>query len=301
MSSGAAIAYYAIFALPPLLVVVFLLAGFAGISPDRINRVVKSQLGIPAGATDKDEEGTQEMPPNPSESRLQSVADRAKSKSLGGVGLFGQIVGILVLVFTATGLFAQLQLSLNRAWDVEPDPEQGGIERYFMKRLLSLGMILVMALLLLVSLVVSAVITQIIQVVQGAAPGMLVRVTSVTLDNLLTFFIATLLFAAIFKVLPDAEMAWRDTWLGAAVTAGLFVLGKALIAWYMQRANLGASWGDAAASIIAVLAWLYYTSLIVLLGAELTQVWANSYGQGTRPSSGARAVGAKRRDGQQAT
>jgi membrane protein len=181
-----------------------------------------------------------------------------------------------------------LQHSLNRAWGVEPDPEHGGIKRFFVKRLLSLGMILVMAFLLLVSLAISPAISAIIRIVQGAGPDVLVRVTSVTLDSLLTLFLTTLLFAAIFKTLPDADIEWSDTWLGSAVTAGLFVLGKALIAVYMQQVTLGASWGSAAESIIAVLAWVYYTSLIVLFGAEFTQAWASRNGHGIRPSEGAR-------------
>jgi membrane protein len=90
-----------------------------------------------------------------------------------------------------------------------------------------------------------------------------------------------------FNVLPDAKLAWRDMWFGAGVTALLFIAGKSVIAWYLQRAHLGASWGDAAGSIVAVLAWLYYTSLIVLYGAELTQVWSKRYGQGGQPVEGA--------------
>ena len=296
MSSGAAIAYYAIFALPPLLVMVFMIASFAGISPDRINRVLKQQLGIPTSTAenaDADQSPDEKSSAN-DDSRLESVADRAKSAQLGGVGTFGQVAGVLMLIFAATGLFSQLQFALNRAWNVEPNPEQTGITRYFIKRLFSLGMIVVMALLLLLSMIFSALITHIMHFVHGASPDLVAQVLGIVLDNLLTFGLGTLLFAAVFKILPDAQMQWRDTWLGAAVTAGLFLLGKALIAWYMQRVNLGASWGDAAGSIIAILAWLYYTSLIVLFGAELTQVWAKRSGRGTQPAKGARAIDSKR-------
>jgi membrane protein len=144
-------------------------------------------------------------------------------------------------------------------------------------------------------MVISTVISEVIRLVQGASPDIVARIVSVTLDNLMTFALGTLLFAAIFKVLPDAEMAWRDTWLGAAITALLFVVGKAIIAWYLRQASFGSSWGSAAGSVVAILAWLYYTSLIVLFGAELTQVWARRYGGGIRPENGAvRAVREKK-------
>jgi membrane protein len=109
----------------------------------------------------------------------------------------------------------------------------------------------------------------------------------IVLNNLAAFLVAMLLFAAMFKVLPDAEMAWRDVWVGAAMTALLFVIGKALIGWYVQHTDLATGWGSAAASMIGVLVWLYYSCLILLFGAELTQVWASKYGQGIEPSPGA--------------
>jgi membrane protein len=272
MSSGAAIAYYAIFSLPPLLVVVFSLATFAGISQDRINRVVIEQLGVPKTA-DSSNSSKADGENASSSIQLQSVADRAGATKFGGIGNVGQILGILVLIFASTGFFAQLQSALNRAWDVNPASQQNGVTRYLMKRLLSLGMIVIVALLLLGTLVASAILARTIHLARGAAPEEFVRPASFILDQMLTFGLATLMFAMVFKFLPDVSMRWGDVWVGAAFTAALFVVGKALIAAYMQRANLGVSWGDAAGSIIALLAWLYYSSLIVLFGAEVTQVW----------------------------
>lgn len=294
MSNGAAVAYYSIFALPPLLVIVFLLANYAGVSPERIDAVVKNQLGMPSAAVENTA-AADSAEGDEGASGLQAIADRAKPGDASGIGLVGRVLGGGLLIFTATGLFAQLQVALNRAWEVEPDPEQGGVKQFLLKRLLSLGIILVIAFLLLVSMVLSTLIAEIIRVIQGSSPSVFTRVVGVALDNAATFALGTLLFAAIFKILPDAEMQWRDTWLGAAFTAMLFILGKALIAWYLQQARLGASWGDAAGSIIAVLAWFYYTSLIVLFGAELTQVWAKRFGNGIRPENGAvRAVTEKK-------
>ena len=273
MSSAAAIAYYAIFSLPPLLVVLFSLATLAGVSQDRINSAAREQLGIPTAAKssgdsrDADETSSNSI-------QLRSVAHRAGASQFGGIGPVGKILGVVVLVFASTGLFVQLQVALNRAWDVSSQSDHGGIRNFLMKRLLSLGMILVVALLLLGSLVASAVVARTIHFIRDSAPDGMIRVASFTLDQGLTFMLATLMFVMVFKFLPDAPTRWGDVWIGAMFTAALFVVGKALIAWYMQRANLGSSWGNATGSIIALLAWLYYTSIILLFGAEVTQVWA---------------------------
>jgi membrane protein len=284
LSSAAAMAYYAIFSLPPLLVVVFSLATFMGVSQDRINSAALEHLGIPSAAEptegsqaeDGDEESSASI-------QLGSVAERTNSPQFGGIGPVGRVLGVVVLIFASTGLFAQLQFGLNRAWNVKPPSDQSGIKRYLWKRLLSLGMILIVVLLLFGSLIASAVLSRTIEFVRGAAPEEMIRIASFALDQALTFALATLMFATVFKLLPDVSMRWGDVWSGAMFTAVLFVIGKALIAWYMQRANLGASWGSAAGSIIALLAWLYYTSLIILFGAEVTQVW--SRGNSERPNA----------------
>jgi len=292
MSSGAAIAYYSIFALPPLVLIVFLIVNYAGISQERINESLKARLGIPtlAGQTASGSKNNQNNPTTNNTGQLGSsfgaIAKRTESQN-SGIGTLSGIVGVIILLFTATGLFSELQYALNRAWDVKPDPNQGGIKRFFVKRLLSLGLIALMVVLLLASMIVSTLINEIYSYVRGVVPSALSQVVSFTIDNLITITVATVLFAAVFKFLPDAKMRWRDLWIGAAATALLFVIGKALIAWYLRNANLGASWGGAAGSLIAVLAWFYYTSLILLYGAELTQVWTREFGQGFQPAAGA--------------
>ena len=165
-----------------------------------------------------------------------------------------------------------------------------------MKRLLSLLIIVLAIGLLFASTVLSALMGEIVTFFGDAGPTTPMHIAAVILDNLLTLFLATLLFALIFKILPDIDLAWRDTWVGAATTAALIVVGKILIAMYLQRADLGASWGGAAASLIAVLAWFYYSSLIILLGAEFTQVWARQYGKRVAPSEGARRVAKAEQD-----
>jgi membrane protein len=278
MSSGAAIAYYAIFSLPPLLVLVVMIAGYFGVSPERIQKVVQNQWGLDTSAAQQDSgNGGQESSDEEGEARQMSNA----------LGIVGRIVGGAVLLFSATGLFAQLQYALNRAWEVKPDPKQGGVWAFITKRILSFGMVLVVAFLLLVSFVLTTIIDELTAMLQGGAPSGVMLATGIVLNNVAAFLVAMLLFAAMFKVLPDAEMAWRDVWVGAALTALLFVVGKTLIGWYLQNSDLGSGWGSAAASMIGVLIWMYYSCLILLFGAELTQVWASEYGRGIEPSPGA--------------
>jgi len=304
MVSGAALAYYTIFSLPPLLVVVFFIAGTFNVSEERINEVVSRQIGVPipqASGSDEpagsDGAKTRESAKDDSGS-MQAVAQRKSSAStpLKQLGPLSKVIGALILVFSATGVFAQLQHALNRAWEVEPAPDTSGWKNYLAKRGLSLGMIVVIAFLLLVSLVLSMVVDEIVHLVLGQDPGGVGTAIGILVNNLIALSMATLLFAAMYKTLPDADMRWKDMWVGAFITAVLFVVGKTLIGWYLQNSQIGSAWGSAAASIIALLVWVYYTSVIVLLGAELTQAWAKNYGHGIVPEDGAvRVVQRKQR------
>jgi membrane protein len=140
---------------------------------------------------------------------------------------------------------------------------------------------------LLVSFVLTTVIDELVAMLQGTSPEGPALAVGIVLNYLAAFVVATLLFAAMYKVLPDAKMAWKDAFVGACLTALLFVIGKALIGWYLQNTDLASGWGSAAASMIGVLVWMYYSSLILLFGAELTQVWASDYGRGIEPAPGA--------------
>lgn len=272
MTSGAAIAYYTIFSLPPLLVVVFFVAGQFGVSEDAIDRIIRDQLG---------------MPLTEAQTRRAAEGGPEAGALVQRLGPLGKLVGIAVLVFSATGVFAQLQFALNRAWEVEADPRRGGVLRFVLKRLLSLGMIVVIAFLLLVSLVLTTMIDELVRAVLGNEPGAASIVLGGLINMAVTLAVGTLLFAAMFKVLPDARMRWRDTWAGAGLSAFLFVVGKAVIGLYLNHADVGSAWGGAAASMIALLVWVYYSVLIVLFGAELTQAWANRIGAGIEPARGA--------------
>lgn len=284
MSSGAAIAFYTVFSLPPLFVIVFVVAGFFGVSQERVNQLVQGQAGLPLlQSLQQDTEDQQ----NRDGEMDFSGARRAAGRAAPVRGVLGQGLGLLILLFSATAVMAQLQYSLNRAWEVEPDPAQGGIKRFLLKRVLSLAMILVIAFLLLTSLVVTTLIDHIMHYLQGIAPGLFLQATTRLLNEAASFALATLLFAGMFKFLPDIEMEWRDVWIGAAVTSLSFVVGKSVISWYLQSAGVAGGWDSAATSVVAVLVWVYYSSLIVLFGAEVTQVWANRFGRGAHPEEGA--------------
>jgi membrane protein len=308
MSSGAALAYYSIFAIPPLIVMVFLLVSYAGVPQQQINRAIRERLGVPTSAkqlqrftnTDdtkkKGNNGNSKVTENTDrdeadgQKSLSAIAKQKVPQPISGIGIAGQAVGIVILLFTATGLFTQLQASLNRAWGVEPDRQRGWMKRFFIKRLISLLVIVAAVVLLLVSTVLSTLSGELLAYFRGDTPTTSMQVATLIVDNAWSFALATLLFAVIFKLLPDVQMAWLDIWVGAAATAVFFVVGKTLITSYLQRANLGASWGGAAGSLVAVLAWFYYSSLIVLFGAEFTQVWARRYGKGIAPVESARRV-----------
>jgi membrane protein len=280
MSSAAAMAYYAIFSLPPLLALVVTIAGYFGVEPERIQTMVQDQWGVASSENGK----------NAGERPAGNDAEKADESSDRAAGLWGvasRVIAGILLVFSATGLFAQLQYTLNRAWEVKPDPNRGGVLAFIGKRVLSLGMILVVVFLLLVSMLLTTVIDEIISQLKGGPADSTTIVLGITLNNVVAFLVATLLFAAMFKVLPDAEIGWRDVWFGAVVTGLLFVVGKSLIALYLQNSDTASAWGDAAAALIGVLVWMYYSSIIVLFGAELTQAWAAEHGRAIEPSEGA--------------
>jgi membrane protein len=205
----------------------------------------------------------------------------ARVERPGAGGLVPTILGVGALLFGAVGAFIQLQRAINRAWEVMPDPEQGGIRRFITKRILSAGMFLAIAFLLIVSLALSAILSAV-----GTQFTFLPAPVLHLADGLSSFLIMTLLFAAIFKILPDAEVQWRDVWTGAIVTSVLFVVGKVVIGLYLGRSSPGDAYG-AASTLAILLVWVYYAGIIVLFGAEFTQHWAERRGRGILPQKGA--------------
>jgi membrane protein len=194
------------------------------------------------------------------------------------------LLSIAALLFGATGAFAQVQAALNKAWNIEPATEGGGLSGLLTKRVLSFGMILIIVFLLIVSLVVSAALSAAGSSIAGFLPAGIGSATLALVDIVLSLGVITILFMTIYKVLPDAEIAWRDVSVGAFATAVLFVIGKFLLGFYIGHSNPGSAFG-AAGSLAVILVWIYYSAMVFFLGAEFTQSWADRRGQGIRPDS----------------
>lgn len=261
---AAALAYYTVFALPPLLVLLLMLAGLLR-DPQDVQRAMETQFASLVGR-----EGAATI-----HGMIQS-ADRSGSR-----GFVATVLSIGMLFLGATGAFLQLQSALNRAWEVRPDPDHGGIRVFVMKRLLSVGMILGIAFLMIVSLALSALISAL-----GDSLGFIPEPVLHVANFVLSFAVMTLLFGAIFRILPDAVIEWRDVWAGAVVTSLLFVAGKFVLGLYLGRSSPGDAFG-AASALAVILVWVYYAGMIVLFGAELTQAWAAHRGTEIRPQPGA--------------
>lgn len=295
MTDAAAMAYYTIFSVPPLLVMVLLFAGEWGFSRRDVEEVIQRDLGFPTTDISADIPGVEFLDSNetrrpPTGDALQRTQAGSALFLIGPLGIGTKLVGILLFLFSATAIFSQLQAGLNKIWHVAPDPRLGGIQAFLIKRLLSVAMVIVIWFALLLSLVLTALISQVLGAIKGSAPDFVEQRLGLLINESATFVVAVLLFAAIYKILPDALLQWRDVWAGAILTAALFVVGKILIGWYLRVADIGSSWGASAASTAAALVWVYYSSLIVLLGAELTQVCATQCGTFVPPEPGAKHV-----------
>jgi membrane protein len=269
MDSAAALSYYTIFSLPAILVLILMLVGTV-MNPSDVRGGFEGQLQSLMG-------------PSAGE-QVRTIIQQAEQRPHSGV--LPTLLGIAGLLFGATGAFGQLQKALNRTWDVEPDPTQGGVKNFLTKRLFSFGMILVVAFFLLVSLVISAALTGLGSRLGSFLPAGLSGPFLEILNTLVSLGVITLLFAAMFKVMPDVQITWRSVWVGAGVTAVLFVMGKFLIGFYLGKSNPGQAYG-AAGSLAVLLLWIYYSSLILLFGAEFTETWAKHRGEGLEPEPGA--------------
>lgn len=268
-SMAAALSYYTLFSLPPLLLLVLTAVGLF-VDPADVEGRITDEIGgvIGAGSAAQVTEMIRNV------SRPDSGGTLVSLLSIGG------------LLLGATGAFAELQLALNRAWSVAPDPEKGGLLAMLGKRVLSLGMVLTIAFLLLVSLALSAVVSAFGQQLAPYLPGALSEGLLQLLTSAASFLVIAILFGLIFKIMPDAEIGWRDVVVGAVGTALLFVVGKFLLGEYIARSDPGEAFG-AAGSLAVVLVWIYYSAMIVLFGAEFTQVWAVERGSGIRPDENA--------------
>ncbi len=266
------IAYYTIFSLPGLLVIVINLAGYF-FGKEAVTHQITGQIGgIIGGDTAKD---------------IQDII--AKTSQNKGLTI-SSIIGFAVLLFGATGVFYQVQQILNKIWDVQAKPKQK-ILKLIRDRVFSFGLILVIAFLLLVSLVLSAGLTALSDWVSIHISEYLMVAFRV-LDILISVSVITLLFASIYKFLPDVEISWRDVWGGAFLTSVLFVIAKFALGLYFGSSNPASTYG-AAGSIILIMLWVSYAGLILLFGAEFTKVSATSKGKKMAPVEGAMLVESK--------
>lgn len=266
---AAALAYYTVFSLPPLLAIIVAIAG-AVFGAEAVGNAIRQQATtmIGQGAADQ----------------IQTMMAET-NRQTGGA--WWKVIGsVLLLLFGATTAFGQLQSALNRTWQVKPDPNAGGVKSFVGKRLLSFGLILVLGFLMLVSLVISAFVAAAGGWLENGMGGAVSAPILEVINLAAALAIVTALFAAMFKYLPDAKIEWRNVLIGAFLTAVLFVLGKGLIAWYIGASDAGSAYG-AAGSLILILVWIYYSSMIVLLGAEFTQQWAVRHGRQVEPEEGA--------------
>ena len=263
------IAYYTIFSLPGLLVIIINLAGVL-FGSEAVTHQVSGQIsGLVGQDTAKDIEAM--------------ILEGSKSKGT----VLSTVLSIATLLFGATGVFYQMQQVLNRMWDVKPKPK-GKLLKLVKDRVFSFGLILVVGFLLLVSLVLSAALTSVSDWVDSMLSEAFAVVFYV-LDIVVSIGIITLLFASIFKFLPDARIRWGDVWVGAFLTSILFVLAKFALGLYFGNANPASAYG-AAGTIILIMLWVSYAGLIVLFGAEFTQVYAEAHGRHVEPDSDAMSI-----------
>lgn len=263
---AAALAYYAILALPAFLIIIINIVGFVWgneIVEGRLTEEISKALGQDAAST------------------IQAIIANAHNDHRNTIST---IIGIGTLIFGASGIFYHLQVSLNTIWGIRVDP-RAGLKKFITDRIISFGFVLAIGFLLLISFMLTTAISLFTQVI-ATALGDIAIYLSFFIDISISLSIITVLFALMFKYLPDAQIEWRTVWIGAFITAGLFVLGKFLLGLYFGKTNPGSTYG-AAGSVILVLLWVSYSAVIFFFGAEFTYIYAKYYGIKIRPKSNA--------------
>lgn len=255
-SKGAALAFYTLFSIAPILVLAIALAGYFFGAEAAEGELVTQLRGL--------------IGQNGAEA-VQAMIAAAQDKESG---LLSTLVATVLLIIGATTVFAELKISLDELWEVRAEAESG-LLAMIRTRLLSFGIVLVLGFLLMVSLVVSAVLG-VLQNYIGSLWGFSTQLFCV-ISWLFSFFVIAFLFAVIYKMLPSIPLSWRDVWIGSLATAGLFILGKSLIGIYLGNSEVTSSFG-AAGSVIALMLWVYYSTQVFFLGAEFTRIYAQRFG-----------------------
>jgi membrane protein len=252
---GASLAYYTLFALAPILVIAIGVAGLV-FGRDAVRGEIVGQIQGLVGR-----QGAE---------AVQAMVEGASRPS---ASVLATVVGSVTAFLGATGAFIELQTALNAIWRVKPKPGVS-VSAFLLERLISFGLVVGVGFLLLVSLLVSAALAALNHYLGDVFPA-LAAVWQAT-NVLVSLGVVTLLFAMVYKVLPDVELSWRDVWVGALVTAGLFSIGKQIIGLYLGTSSVASSYG-AAGSIVVLLVWVYYSSQVVLLGAEFTRFYVEHF------------------------
>ena len=261
---SAALSYYTVFSLPPLMIIIMSLSGiFFG--PDAVKGEIFGQINGLVG----------------SDAAMQ-IQETLRKVELSNSSSFAQTFGIIILLIGASGVFAEIQDSINYIWGIKAKPKRGVI-KYLYNRLMSFSMIGSVGFLLLVGLIVNSIIAILSKRLAIIFPHDTIYLFNVV-NTLVIFSIITLLFIIIFKTLPDGKIAFRDCFIGASFTAFLFMIGKFVIGFYLGRYNIASVYG-AAGSIILILVWVYYSAIILYFGAEFTKVYARTHGQKIIPNA----------------
>jgi len=259
---SASLSYYTIFSLGPILIVIISLAGIfwgkeavQGKIYGQINGLVGNSVAL----------------------QVQEIIQNIEKSQLG---TSGAIIGVIVLLLGATGVFTEMQDSINYIWSIKAKPKRG-IVRLITNRLISFSLLIGLGFLLMVSLVVNALLELLHDKLEYYFNDISVYLFQ-GINYVMILGVITCLFTIIFKVLPDANIHWKDSFIGAAFTSVLFLIGKSLISLYVAYSNIGVTYG-AAASIVILLLWVYYTSIILFFGAEFTKIYTVNYGSGIKP------------------
>ena len=260
---ASSLSYYTLFSLTPLLVIAIAVAGLVFGREAAQNQIVETIGGMIGAESAK---------------AIQGMIENASNKPTAGI--ISTVIAGVTLLIGAGGVVGQLQTSLNKIWGVEPKSGQG-IWVFIRQRFISFAMVLAVGFILLVSLVVTAVLTAFSQFIGGLIGG--ADFVGHLLDVVVSVGFVTLLFAMIYKFVPDVQIQWKDVRIGAALTSILFTVGKFVIGLYLGSTGVASAYG-AAGSLITVLLWVFYSSLIFLLGAEFTQAYASTYGSGVAPA-----------------
>jgi membrane protein len=259
---SASLSYYTIFALGPLLIIVISLSAIVygrDVVEGRLYEQLSDLIGGDAAL------------------QIQNILSNAQHTH---ATTLGAVIGFVILFIGATGVFTEIQGSINFIWSVRAKPKKSWL-RYLLNRLLSFSLVVGLGFVLLVSLIINALLNLLSETLTKKFPHFPVGLFNLT-NSLIIITVITCLFAVIYKVLPDAIISWKDAWIGSIFTAMLFLLGKFLIGYYLGKSNLGVTYG-AAASVVILLAWVYYSSVILYFGAEFTKIYALHSGEGIKP------------------